>query len=94
MKLRCRVGHTFTEESLSREQAVALDGAMWTALTALVEKADFSHRLAERFRHGGHVETARRYEGQSRNALEQANLIRTALRNLEVAPAADELKAS
>ena len=67
---------------------------MWTALTALVEKADFSHRLAERFRRGGHVETARRYEGQSRNAIEQANLIRTALRNLEVTPAADELKAS
>ena len=94
VKLRCRVGHTFTEESLSREQAIALEGAMWTALTALVEKADFSHRLAERFRRGGHVETARRYESQSRNAIEQANLIRRALRNLEVTPAADELKAS
>jgi two-component system, chemotaxis family, protein-glutamate methylesterase/glutaminase len=94
VKLRCRVGHTFTEESLEREQAIALEGAMWTALTALVEKADFSRRLADRFRRGGHVETARRYESQSRNALEQANLIRTALRNLELAPAAEELRAS
>jgi two-component system, chemotaxis family, protein-glutamate methylesterase/glutaminase len=93
IKLRCRVGHTFTEESLDREQAIALEGAMWTALTALVEKADFSRRLAERFREGGHVETARRYENQSRNASEQANLIRTALRNLELAPA-EELQAS
>jgi two-component system chemotaxis response regulator CheB len=94
VKLRCRVGHTFTEESLSREQAIALESAMWTALTALVEKADFSQRLAERFRRGGHVETARRYEGQARNATEQADLIRTALRNLEVTPAADEVRAS
>ena len=73
---------------------LALEGAMWTALTALVEKADFSRRLADRFRRGGHVETARRYESQSRNALDQANLIRTALRNLELAPAAEELRAS
>jgi two-component system, chemotaxis family, protein-glutamate methylesterase/glutaminase len=95
VKLRCRVGHTFTEESLEREQALALEGAMWTALTALVEKADFSRRLADRFRRGGHMETARRYESNARNALEQANLIRTAIRNLELAPAAaDELQAS
>jgi two-component system chemotaxis response regulator CheB len=94
VKLRCRVGHTFTEEALEREQAIALEGAMWTALTALVEKGDFSRRLAERFRRGGHVETARRYEGQAQNAVEQANLIRTALRNLAVTPEADELQAS
>ena len=94
LKLRCRVGHTFTEEALAHEQAIALEGAMWTALTALVEKADFSHRLSERFRRGGHIDTARRYEGQSRNALEQADLIRTALRNLEIVPAGDELQAS
>jgi two-component system, chemotaxis family, protein-glutamate methylesterase/glutaminase len=94
VKLRCRVGHTFTEESLEHEQSMALEGAMWTALTALVEKADFSRRLAERFRRNGHVETARRYDHQSRNALEQANLIRTALRNIELAPAARELHAS
>jgi len=83
VKLRCRVGHTFTEDSFSREQAVSLDGALWTALTALVEKAAFSRRLSERFRSGGHVESARRYEDQSRNALEQADLVRTAIRNLE-----------
>jgi two-component system chemotaxis response regulator CheB len=94
VKLRCRVGHTFTEDSLEREQAIALEVAMWTALTALVEKGDFSRRLAERFRRGGHVETARRYEGQAQNAIEQADLIRTALRNLEVTPEADELQAS
>ena len=94
VKLRCRVGHTFTEESLEREQAIALDGAMWTAVTALVEKSDFSLRLAERFRRGGHLETARRYESQARNALAQADVIRTALRNLEVAPEADELRVS
>ena len=94
LKLRCRVGHTFTEEALEREQSIALEGAMWTALTALVEKGDFSRRLAERFRRGGHAETARRYELQARNALEQANLIRTALRNLEVTPAVDEARVS
>ena len=94
VKLRCRVGHTFTEETLEHEQGIALEGAMWTALTALIEKGDFSRRLAERFRRGGHFETARRYELQARNALEQADLIRTALRNLEMMPTADELQVS
>jgi two-component system chemotaxis response regulator CheB len=83
VKLRCRVGHTFSEDSFSREQALALDGALWTALTALVEKAAFSRRLSERFRSGGHIESARRYEDQSRNALEQADRVRAAIRNLE-----------
>jgi two-component system, chemotaxis family, protein-glutamate methylesterase/glutaminase len=94
VKLRCRVGHTFTEESLSREQALALESAMWTALTALVEKADFSRRLSERFRRGGHTDAARHYEEQSRNAMRQAELVRTALRNLDAPPAAEELQAS
>lgn len=94
VKLRCRVGHTFTEEALEREQAIALEGAMWTAVTALIEKGDFSHRLAERFRRGGHAETARRYEAQARNALEQARVIRTALRDVDVTLEADELQVS
>ena len=37
---------------------------------------------------------ARRYELQARNALEQADLIQTALRTLEMMPAADELQVS
>jgi two-component system chemotaxis response regulator CheB len=82
VKLRCRVGHSFTEESYLVEHAHMLEAALWTALTALEEKADFCRRLAERLAHGGHEISAQRYREQSANAVDQTGLVRRALTNL------------
>ena len=44
---RCRVGHTWSSESLLAARDNEVDGALWVALRSLHEKAKLSRRLAE-----------------------------------------------
>ena len=94
VKLRCRVGHSYTEDSYSHEKAVSLEAALWTACTALVEKADFSRRLARRLRNHGHELSAERYEREAANAEEQSELVRQAVLRYEAPVETEEAQAS
>lgn len=89
-KLRCRVGHSYTEDAYRYEKAVSLEAALWTAVTALVEKADFSRRLASRLRSGGHDISAERYEREGENAHRQSELVREAVLAFELPVPTDE----
>jgi two-component system, chemotaxis family, protein-glutamate methylesterase/glutaminase len=77
-RYRCRVGHGFSEDSLVVEQGSAVEAALWSALEALEERAEFLRRLAER-----HAETRPRmrdrYSAAATDALDRATLIRKAL---------------
>ena len=90
VKLRCRVGHAYTEDGYSREKAVRVEAALWTALTALVERAEFLRRLSDRFRRSGHELSAKRYEEEAVGLLRHAETLRAALMSVETHEADEE----
>jgi two-component system, chemotaxis family, protein-glutamate methylesterase/glutaminase len=78
VRYRCRVGHAFSEDSLIIEQGSAVEAALWSALEALEERAEFLARVAARY---GDVRPRLRdrFDGAARDALARAELIRRAL---------------
>jgi two-component system, chemotaxis family, protein-glutamate methylesterase/glutaminase len=47
-RYRCRVGHSYTEDSLIHEKGESLEAALWSALEALEEQASLTQRMAQR----------------------------------------------
>jgi two-component system, chemotaxis family, protein-glutamate methylesterase/glutaminase len=93
VRYRCRVGHAWTGEGLVAKQSDTLDDALWTALRALEESISLSHQLANRHRGRGNVNLASRFERQTSEMEERAEVIRTALmqkRGIQVTPDAGE----
>ena len=86
IRFRCRTGHAYSAESLMAEQGDNLEAAMYTAMTALKERAALAERLAQRAHERGHEMTARQFAEQSRDAERQAELIRQALLAAESGP--------
>jgi two-component system chemotaxis response regulator CheB len=90
IRLRCRVGHAYTVDGYLAEQARSLEGALWTAVRALDERAAVSRRLATRFGGGGHQATAARYQRLAEEYLAQGEVIRGLLSSLETGEIAVE----
>jgi two-component system chemotaxis response regulator CheB len=69
VRFQCRIGHTFSLESLLAEQSDDLESALWGAVRALEESASMERRLAACL-HGNiakrHGESAVEKEGQAR----------------------------
>jgi two-component system, chemotaxis family, protein-glutamate methylesterase/glutaminase len=47
VRFRCRVGHSYGTESLTRELSMASESALWAAVRALEEKSAMQRRMAE-----------------------------------------------
>jgi two-component system, chemotaxis family, protein-glutamate methylesterase/glutaminase len=93
VRYRCRVGHGYSEDSLLIEQGSAVEAALWSALEALEERAEFLARVARR--HGDRRPRLRdRFEGAAADALERAALIRTALGTAGEPPPVLDLQAT
>jgi two-component system chemotaxis response regulator CheB len=75
-RFECSVGHVFSIESLSSAQASTLEGALWTAVRALDDRALLLRRLAGRARKGGSLRSAATFERQAQEALERASTFR------------------
>jgi two-component system, chemotaxis family, protein-glutamate methylesterase/glutaminase len=92
VRYQCRVGHAFSEDSLLVEQGGAVEAALWSALEALDERAEFLRRLAAR--HAAERPRLRdRYEGAAADAQDRAELIRRALGSGDDRPDALALQA-
>jgi two-component system chemotaxis response regulator CheB len=89
VRYRCRVGHAWTGEGLVAKQSDILDDALWTALRSLEESVSLSRQLANRHRARGNDSLATRFERQTSEMEERADVIRTALmhgRGVQVTP--------
>lgn len=79
LHFRCHVGHAYSEEALFASQSRALEGALWSAVRALEEKADLSRRLADRSGRRNLPRAAAQFETSAREAEHGSALIRQSL---------------
>ena len=78
VRYTCRVGHSYSEDALVIEQGSAVEAALWSALEALEERAEFLGRVAAR--HGDRRPRLQaHFTGAAEDALNRAELIRRAL---------------
>ncbi len=75
-RFRCRVGHAYSSDTLTTEQAASVEHALWMALRALEEQAAVRRRIAARMRRLGHQSSADRFDGMIRELECQAQTIR------------------
>ena len=89
-RFRCRVGHAYTSDTLTTEQAMTVEHALWTALRALEEQAAMRRRIADRASRQGMDTSADRNQKRASELEQQAQQVRTLL--LAGVGAADEPK--
>ena len=78
-RYRCRVGHSYTEDSLIYEKAESLEAALWTAVEALEEQASLTQRMAERARELGNGARQSVLDHRVSNLEDRARVVREAL---------------
>jgi two-component system chemotaxis response regulator CheB len=79
LHFRCHVGHAFSEEAMFASQSRAVEGALWSAVRALEEKAELSRRLAEQAGHRGLRLAVTQFEGAAREAEHNSSILRRTL---------------
>ncbi|GAA4872333.1 chemotaxis protein CheB [Actinomycetospora straminea] len=88
LRYRCRVGHAWSEQSLSSVQDDGIERALFTALQALEDKADLQHRIARTATERGSTRTADRAREAAHHALASAGLVRDLLAEREAGDSA------
>ncbi|HEU4457192.1 MAG TPA: chemotaxis protein CheB [Longimicrobium sp.] len=79
MRYRCRVGHAFGVETLLAQQDGAVEGALWTALQTLKERAALARRMAARMEARGNTRSLESFRAQADDADARAEVIRRVL---------------
>jgi two-component system, chemotaxis family, protein-glutamate methylesterase/glutaminase len=79
VRFRCRVGHIYSPESLHADQNLAVEKALWAAIRALEEHAEFSNRLASRSMMNKRPRLANRFKEKSEASREDAMVLRELL---------------
>lgn len=81
LRFACRVGHTFSADSMMEDQSESAERALWAALRALEERTDLAGRMAKRARERGHTLAAQRYVEVAESAAHDAEVLRNLLTN-------------
>ena len=72
LRLRCRVGRSYSIDGLLLDKHAALDRALWAAVVALEERAELSRRIVRRLEGSGLGAQARRFQASIAAAEAQA----------------------
>jgi two-component system chemotaxis response regulator CheB len=75
LRFRCRVGHAYSEEAMTKAQGDGVERALWIALRALEERSALMRKLAGNARRRGRVGVAAAFEGRSRQVEEDVRTI-------------------
>jgi two-component system chemotaxis response regulator CheB len=78
-RFRCSVGHVYSMESLAVEQARHLEGAMWTAVRALEDRAELLQQMARSSDRAQRPRSARAFEAQAADLLRRSGFVRDAI---------------
>lgn len=81
LRFACRVGHSFSADSMIEDQGESAERALWAALRALEERADLAERMTRRAEERGHALAANRYVELARSAAADAEVLRNMLTN-------------
>ena len=76
---RCRVGHSYSPESLENHQAEELEAALWEALKSMEENLALSRRLLERANDGHRPAGKRYYTDKVETGARRVQLLRNLL---------------
>jgi two-component system, chemotaxis family, protein-glutamate methylesterase/glutaminase len=82
-RFRCSVGHVFSIESLAAGQAQQLEGALWTAVRALEDRAELLRQMSARCRGNAQPRSAQAFSAQADDALRRAGLVRDAIEHAQ-----------
>lgn len=75
-RFRCRVGHTYSLESLAADNEDAVERALWAALQSLEQSAVLNQRLAERARARGRDTVVAHYARLAEEKRKHAGMLR------------------
>lgn len=78
-RYRCHVGHQYSQDGLDAEHAEVVEGALWTAVRVLEERADLRKRMATRAEQSGLERVAEGFADSARESQRQAHTIRELL---------------
>jgi two-component system chemotaxis response regulator CheB len=85
-RFRCRVGHSFSPDTMIAAQGDQLEEALWSAVKTLEETVRLSRRIAEAERRRGHEWMVARFEEKEREAAARAETIRRVLVRVDTVP--------
>lgn len=81
-RFRCRVGHTYSADSLLIGKQTALESALWAAIVALEERAEVARRIARRLQDTGRASQLARYRHDVAEAEKRADILRRLMDDL------------